>query len=446
MEKAIRSKLLIIVLIILVVFLATTALETELSAQDTEQQLIYHLPIHGDIDLGLASFVDRGVATAEAEGASALLVSVDSFGGLVKAGTQIRDRLLATQLPVVVYVRGRAWSAGALIALAGDELFMERGSSIGAAEPSPDTEKNISALRKEFQSTAERTGRDPQLAAAMVDADLEIEGVVEAGKILSLSASEAKELGFIQQVVANQSQALEEAGYTDYELQRVEPNLRENLASFTSNPVVSTILLTVGFMALVIEAITLGWGGAGSVGLLSLGLFFTGRLIAGTTGVGLLLLFLLGVFLLALEVLVVPGFGVTGVGGIAAIITSLFFTFENQEVAVYVLSISVVASILGLVIFIKYFLKSSAWSRIELATELTTEKGYRSSIGSEDLIGKLGRTVTPLRPAGIAEIEGRRIDVVSEGGFVPAEEEVKVVSARGSRVVVKEVNKNKEEE
>ncbi|MBM7623150.1 NfeD family protein [Sporohalobacter salinus] len=403
----------------------------------TKEKIVYEIPIEGEINLGLARFVNRGINQAENSQADAVLLTVDTFGGLVKAATMIRDDILRSEVPIIAYVKNRAWSAGALITIASNDIFMDSGSSIGAAETRPKEEKYISAFRKEFETTAEKRGRDSNIAAAMVDDDIEIEGVVEKDKILTLTANEAKKLDFIIGVVDSKQDVIAAKGYSKAKIKKLTPNLREQLARFVSSPAISTILLTVGFIALMIEGITLGWGGSGTVGMLALGLYFGGRLMAGTAGVGLILLFIIGIFLLGLEVLVVPGFGLTGIGGIVAILISLFFTFESQQAAVYVLSISLLASVVGLIIAFKYFINSTIWNKIELGASQTKEEGYSSHQKSKELLGEKGRTVTPLRPAGIAKIAGKRRDVVSQGEFISDGEEIEVISVQGRRIVVK---------
>ena len=434
MLRSIKKEYLLIAILMFIVsglFLQSPAI--------AKKPIVYEIPVKGTIDLGLAKFISRGIQQAEREEVEAIILTIDTFGGLVKGATDIRDSILNTKLPVIAYVENRAWSAGALITIASDKVYMNSGSSIGAAEPRPKDAKIVSAFRKEFQTTAEKTGRDDKLAAAMVDAKLKIEGLVDEGEILTLTAKEAARLEFINKVVNSKEEALAEGGYPDTKIIQLHPNLQEKLARFTSNPAVSTILITVGFLSLIIEGITLGWGAAGSIGLLSLGLYFTGRLIAGATGFGLILLFIVGVLLLALEVLVVPGFGITGLGGIIAVLGSLFFTFENKEVAIYVITISSIASILGIIIALKYFISSTAWSRIELSERQSKEGGYISNQSDETLIGKAGQTITPLRPAGIAEIDKKRLDVVTEGGFIAANEEVEVVDVQGRRIVVRKL-------
>src|SRR5690606_37471910 len=150
--------------------------------------VVYVVPIEGTIDEGLAVFVRRALGEAREAGAVAVLVEINTFGGRVDSATDIKDGLAAMEVPVIAFVTQRAWSAGALIALGARYLAMAPGTSIGAAEPRPADAKVISALRKEFEAAAEHWGRDPRIAAAMVDANVVIEGLTEKDEILTLSA------------------------------------------------------------------------------------------------------------------------------------------------------------------------------------------------------------------------------------------------------------------
>ncbi|HHY09591.1 MAG TPA: hypothetical protein GX528_03400, partial [Firmicutes bacterium] len=187
---------------------------------------VYSLPIKGEIEPGLAEFVARGLALAEKNN-GVLLLEINTFGGRVDAATEIKDMLVRTKTPVIAYVSERAWSAGALITLAAPQVGMAPGSSIGSAEPRPLDEKTVSALKAEFEATAQRVGRDGKVAAAMVDADVEIEGLVEKGKILSLSAKEALEWGFADVIGQNNHEILTYFGYDEYEIIHVTPHWAE---------------------------------------------------------------------------------------------------------------------------------------------------------------------------------------------------------------------------
>ncbi|MFW5992193.1 MAG: ATP-dependent Clp protease proteolytic subunit, partial [Halanaerobiaceae bacterium] len=195
-----KNKFKIVVFISMLTILLIISFTVQLAADGPE--LVYRIPVTGNIDNGLFRFVERGVAAAEGDGADLIVFEIDTYGGYVDPAIKIRDLILSTELPTVTFVSGRAWSAGALIALAGEELFMVPGSSMGAAETRPDDEKYISALRKEFKATAETRGKNSELAVAMVDADLEIEGMIVSGKLLTLTAREAVDNNMADDMVA----------------------------------------------------------------------------------------------------------------------------------------------------------------------------------------------------------------------------------------------------
>lgn len=403
---------------------------------------VYFIPLHGDVDPGMVSFLERGLEESLENQAELVIVDVDTYGGLVDSGISLRDQLVSFPGEVVVYISNRAWSAGTLVALGADRIYMSEASSMGAAETRPYDEKYISALRSEFAATAERRDRDPEIAAAMVDADIEIEGVIESGKLLSLTSSQAEELGFTEGRFADFDEFLAYLGYTETDLTRIEKTGLESFAGFVTNPYVSVFLLSLGIIALVGEALIPGFGVSGTIGVASLALFFSGYLIQGYAGMGLIVLFLAGLLLIAIEIFVIPGFGFTGITGIAAIFASLFFIFPDPSLAWAILAAVLVFSTIGTVLLIRLFGTSYFWRRISLSESQTSETGYVSSKNYKELVGKTGRTVSTLRPAGIADFDGQRIDVVSEGGYIDSETNVIVVKVEGRRVIVKP---NKEE-
>ncbi len=441
------DKILIIILSLLLFFLplaftapAVSSAPPNRAAVQELNAAVHLIPLHGNVDPGMATFLTRALNDAREGGAELVIVEIDTFGGLVDSGIKIRDLLVNYELPVVAFINHRAWSAGALIALGADEIYMIEGSSIGAAETRPLEEKLISALRSEFAATAERRGRDPDIARAMVDADIEIEGVSERGKLLSLSAGEADDLGFIEGRVTGLTELIEQIGYTRADIFQVERTSLERVAGVITNPYVSIILLSIGIIGLVGEAMVPGFGVSGTAGVLGLGLFFTGYLVEGYAGLGMVVLFLAGLVLIAIELFIIPGFGITGIGGIAAIVASLFFIFPDSQTAFRIIAAVLAISVAGTVILIKIFGTSKFWSKISLKQSETVEEGYVSSRSERDLTGLEGRAITPLRPAGTAEIEGERIDVVSEGGFVDRNAPLKVIRVEGSRVIVKEID------
>lgn len=405
------------------------------------EDVVYVIPVEGDIDLGLVSYLKRGLETATKKGARAVILDINTFGGRVDAAIQLKDLIIASPLPVVAYVHNRAWSAGALISLAADYIIMAPGSSIGAAEPrvgdQPADEKVISALREEFVATAEHTGRDALLAAAMVDADIAIPGVIADGKLLTLSAQQAVELGLADAVLGDYQEILDHLNYKEASLIFVTPTMAERVARFLTNPLISPFLLTLGFTGLVLELYTAGWGIPGTIGLVSLALYFGGHLVAGLAGWWVVGLFLLGIFLFLLELLVIPGFGIAGISGIMAVLASIFLASTSSTQALISLAVSLVGTVLLVAFVLRYMARTRRWQRIILADKLDKEHGFVAPRDMQALVGKEGYTLTPLRPTGTVEIEDERWDVISEGGFIPPGTSVKVVRVEGARVLVR---------
>ena len=224
------------------------------------------IPIHGTIDEGMAHMLDHAVTAAEAEHASAIVLDVDTFGGLVSAATEMRDRILASTIPVDAYVSGRAWSAGALITLAADHITMAPASSIGAAEPIPKSIKTVSALRGEFAATASVRHRSARLATAMVDANVNAEPYKANGAILTLTADDAVRAHFADAIAARRAIALRQWHLDPAREVASSYSLGEQLVRFATDPNISGLLLSIGFVGLLIEMQTLH-GIAGLIGV-----------------------------------------------------------------------------------------------------------------------------------------------------------------------------------
>lgn len=403
-------------------------------------ELVYVVPITGEIDFGLAAFVRRGIAAAEQERA-AVLLEINTFGGLLAAAAEIRDAVVRARVPVISYVTDRAWSAGALIALAAPKIAMAPGSSMGAAEPRPADEKTVSAVRAEFESTAERTGRNPLIAAAMVDADVVVEDLSPQGKILTLSAQNALDEGFADVIAASRQEALAHFGLAQARVEVLRLGWAEHLARFVTNSVVSSLLLTLGFLGLIFEITTPGWGVPGTGGLLSLALFFGGRYLAGLVGIEAIGLFVLGLILLLIEVFVIPGFGITGVLGLIGMAVGIIMAFGNVKAGLIGFTIALTASIVAIVLLWQRIVSSRFFKKLILTHREEQSLGYQGPRDFQHLLGKSGITLTPLRPAGTALIDGERYDVVSEGGFLDPDTPIHVIRVEGTRIVVREIGR-----
>jgi membrane-bound serine protease (ClpP class) len=427
-------------------------------AAPVTRPVVYVAPIEGMIDLGLAPFVRRVLDEAAAAGAAGVILEINTFGGRVDAAVLIRDALLRSQVRTVAFVNKRAISAGALISLAAERIIMADGGTIGAATPvelgapgapaQPVAEKTVSYLRKEFRATAESRKRPPLLAEAMVDADVEIPGVIAKGKLLTLTTQEALKHKLADARADTVDAVLASLDLTGAEVRRATQTWAETLVRFLTHPVVSSLLMTIGILGIIVEIRTPGFGVPGSLGVVSLALFFWGHWLVRLAGWEELLLVGVGLLLLAIEVFVTPGFGLTGVLGLAALIGGLGLSLVGAGATwvVVVTAVGQVAASLLLALAVslavlRFLPRLPFGRRLVLETELTAHEGFASAPETDRAwLGKRGTAASPLRPAGIADIEGERVDVVSDGEFIDAGEQLTVVRVDGNRIVVRRLH------
>jgi membrane-bound serine protease (ClpP class) len=417
--------------------------------------VVYVAPIEGMIDLGLAPFVQRVLNEATQEGAAAVILEINTFGGRVDAAVLIRDALLNARVPTVAFVNKRAISAGALIGLAAEKIVMANGGTIGAATPvqmgqpgapaQPVEEKTVSYVRKEFRATAEARKRPPLIAEAMVDADVEIPGLIQKGKLLTLTTEEALKHKVADFRAETLESVLEQLGLAGAQARRVSPNWAEDLVRFLTNPIVSSLLMTVGMLGIFLEIRTPGFGLPGALGVASLALFFWGHWLVQLAGWEELLLVASGFVLLVLEIFVIPGFGLAGVLGIGALLAGLSLsligggaTWEFAAIAMGRVLISVLLALAASLLLLRFLPRLPFGRQLILETGLAAGEGYASAPESDNRwLGKNGRTFSPLRPAGIAVIDGERVDVVSDGEFIDAGISISVTRVDGNRIVVR---------
>jgi membrane-bound serine protease (ClpP class) len=417
---------------------------------------VFIVPLEGMVDNGLSQYIKRALGDAEAAEAALVVFHVDTFGGLVDAADEIRKAILNTEVPTVAFIDKNAASAGALISYAADRIVMVPGASIGAAtvvegmggEAAPD--KYQSYMRSQMRATAEANGRDPRIAEAMVDQDIEIEGVTEAGKVLTLSSQEALRLGVADAVHASLDDLLASLELADAERVEHRVTTAERVLRFFGSPVVQSILMLMMLGGLYFELQTPGVGFAGAMAAIGAAVFFGPHYLLGLVESWEIIVFGLGVVLLLAEIFVIPGFGVAGIAGILCIVASLFFSLipninltlpsgEAVGTAVSTLAVTLVLLVILLFSLGRYLPRSQRFSQLVLAPDLTSAEGYTSADTIDELLGQHGVTLTPLRPAGAADIDGERIDVITGGEFIPTGVAVEVVKVRGSRVEVRQV-------
>ncbi len=287
-----------------------------------------------------------------------------------------------------------------------------------------------------MESAAEQNGRDPMLAGAMVDSDIVIAGVIEKGKLLSLTARKAVELGMADGVVDNVQEALGQADLERYAVEDVPYTATENALRFVTSAQISTLLLIIGLVGVVVEVMSPGFGVPGIVGMVAFGFFFAGNIMSGQASQVVLMVFGLGVVLLAIEAFA-AGFGIAGISGILLVITSLVLAAGDTDLGLRMVTIAVAVSAVVIAFLWRFLAKRNILDRFSLHARSTSEEGYLAGVREVSLVGKTGITITPLRPSGIVDIDGRRYDVLTEGAYVPAGAIVVVMHAQGGRIVVK---------
>lgn len=413
---------------------------------------VYVVPVVGVIELGIAPFIERSLKEAAAAGASAVILDIDTPGGRVDAAERISDALRDARVPTYAFVNRRAFSAGALIALSTKRVYMRPGSVIGAATPVDGSgkkapEKIVSAMRSEMRALAEARGLDPAVAEAMVDESIGVEGLVEKGRLLTLTTEEAVRVGYAVEV-QDLDGLRASLGQTSAPVVVTSVNWAERVVRFFSNPIVAPFLLSLGFLGLIAEIKAPGFGVAGVAGLLALALFFGSHLIVGLAGLEDVLLFGAGLILLGVEIFIIPGFGLFGVLGGVAVFGGLFMallgglpTTPDFTRAGMVLTTSVLIVLVSAWVLLRSLPRSSRLARsgVFLLTRTDRDVGYESAPHRADLVGREGKAITDLRPSGTGLFGDERVDVVSEAEWIPAGSVIRVVSAEGYRHVVRAV-------
>ena len=418
------------------------------------QKKVYLAEITGEIDPRMAPYISRVVSDAENNGAEAIIFRINTFGGRVDAATQIKDAIIGSRLLTIAFINNRAISAGALIALSCRKICMVPGSSIGAAtvvdqNGQKQSEKYQSFMRSEMRSTAERNGRRTDIVQGMVDENIIVPGINEHNQLITLTSDEAKKYGIADTLVYNLNDCLSAFELKDAQVISVSSNWAEDLVGFLNQPLISSILIILGLVGIFAEIKSPGFGFPVIIGIISLLLFFGSSYILQLASVINIVLFIIGIILLLLEIFVIPGFAITGVIGIILIIGSIFLSLIGNNLpfwdsgavsrAAIQLSVSLLFAFILIYVLARFLPKSSAFSRLVLSNEEKADQGFVSYPSIKELVGMEGIALTTLRPAGSAEFNGQRYDVVADWEYIPKGNKVKVIRVEGIKVVVKEL-------
>jgi len=425
--------------------------------QDAERKKIFILEIRDNIDPRMNRYVDLALKQATDLNADIVIVDMDTYGGAVNDANDIRTRFLEYDKPVWVFINNDAASAGALISIACDSIYMVPGANIGAAtvvnaegEAAPD--KYQSYMRSIMRSTAEETGRDPLIAEGMVDDRVEIEGVTEVGKIITFTTSEAIKNGYSEGEVSSIEDILEKNEVENYELFHYEKSWDESIIAFFLNPMVSGILILVITGGIFFELQTPGVGFPLAAAGIALIFYLTPYYMNGLAANWEIAVFFAGLALIALEIFVIPGFGIAGVAGLVCTVGSLILVMLNNDsfdfefvpsgdimVASSVVLAGMVGSVLALFFFGYKFTQSKMFGRVALQDTQDSSEGYSANFRAESLIGREGIAFTVLRPSGRIEIADELYDAYTRGEYIEKGNKVKVISQEGSSLKVKTI-------
>ncbi|SFF00332.1 membrane-bound serine protease (ClpP class) [Paenibacillus catalpae] len=410
---------------------------------------VYVVPVKQTVESGLKSFLERAYKEAAEAKAERVILVLNTFGGEVTSAEEIGELIRKSSIPTTAYVEGKAVSAGTYIALNAQNIVMEPGSTIGAAAVVNgsgdliDNPKVISFWVKTMREAAELNGRNPDIAAAMVDPGVilplpDLKQAKQSGQILTLTADEAIKVGYAEYKAETVDDAIKWLGLDKREQITINPSIAEKIASWLVNPVVMTVLFVLGIAGIAIELFVPGFGVPGVVGILSFGLYFFGHYIAGFAGMESVVLFIVGIALLFVE-LFVPSWGILGIIGSVSLIAGVLTAASSPVTAIISLVIALAVATVILYFVVKKYKDRGIWNKFILREKLTTDKGYLSAETKDDLLGQEGIAITPLRPAGTIQIGDNRIDVITSGEFISSGKTVKVVKTEGTWVVVREV-------
>lgn len=421
---------------------------------------VYKFNVKEEIGPPIWRKMQQAFADAKEWNADLILLHMNTYGGMVIHADSMRTKILNSEIPVWVFIDNNAASAGALISIACDSIYMRRGANIGAAtvvnqtgEAMPD--KYQSYMRSTMRSTAEAKGRNPDIAQAMVDESIKVDGMSDSGKVLTFTASEAMQHGFCEGMHESVKELLEANGYPEYEIKEFTPTVLETFIGWMVNPAVSGILIMIIIGGIYFELQTPGVGFPIAAAAIAALLYFTPLYLEGLAENWEVILFLVGIVLLAVEIFVLPGFGVAGVSGAAFIVTSLIlslvgnvgFNFEftmPSEImtAFFTVILSSVLGFFGSLYLAKKLLTTSALSSLVLASVQNKNEGFVGvDLKEQALVGKQGVADTILRPSGRVIIDDEVYDATALTGYIDKGETVQVTKYETAQLFVRKAIK-----
>ncbi len=424
----------------------------------SQKQVVYAFDMKEEIGPAAWRLTEKAFAHAQARKASVVIIKMNTYGGMVDFADSIRTKVLNSKIKTIVFIDNNAASAGALISIACDRIYMAKGSSIGAASvvnPKGEVmpEKYQSYMRGLMRATAAAKGRNPKIAEAFVDPDVELPDLKSKGKVLTLTSTEAINAGYCVAEVAGIEEILRKEGISNYQLVNHRVTTLDKILGFLISPAVSGLLILLIIGGIYFEMQSPGIGFALLVSVVAALLYFAPLYLEGLAQHWEIGLFFVGLILLLLEVFVIPGFGVAGILGIICIIAGLalslvlnnWFDFtvtgtEKLTGALLLVFGAMVLAIVASVFLGKSIMRSPVFQRLVLQDEQRSQMGYVSGKQQGQLVNKTGIAQTDMRPSGKVEIEGKWYDAVALDGFIEKGNGVLVEKQENYNVFVRRIN------
>lgn len=439
---------------LLLTLLSYIGLFSVLLAQEKPKVMV--MEIKSEIDPPMLRYVRLSLEHAEKIKADYVIVDMDTYGGVLTDAKEIVDLIMDFKKPIWVYINSDAASAGALISIACDSIYMSPGASIGAAtvvegtggQAAPD--KYQSYMRSIMRSTAEENGRDPRIAEGMVDEKVVIDSIKQAGKVITFTTSEALKYGYCEAKVESIEEILKRNKIMNYDIEYFKLGAAEKIIAFFLNPFISGLLILVIIGGIYFELQTPGIGFPLFAAIIALVLYLVPYYLNGLAEYWEILALFVGLTLLVLELFVIPGFGVAGVMGIVMTVGSLvlimlnndFFNFDFVPLGDIVVAMFATFGGLSGGALLLFFgsarlTQTKAFRRMVLTETQDKEKGYTSNFNEELMVGKSGTAFTVLRPSGKVLIAGKLYDAFSRGEYIEKEAEIEVIDVESSTLRVK---------
>ncbi|NLY22122.1 MAG: nodulation protein NfeD [Bacteroidales bacterium] len=438
-------------------FVYLLSLNTIINANNSDTiKKIFYFKLFSNIDPSASRIVKKAMSEAKDVDADLIIVHLNTYGGTLVDADSIRTNFLHSQIPIWVLVDNNAASAGALISIAANKIFMVPGSTIGAATVVDQTsqalpDKYQSYMRAMMRSTAIARGRDPKIAEAMVDPDIYIPGIIDSGKVLTFTAQEALKNGFCDEIVQDFDDLIAKNNLQNAQIIKMRITWLDKLINFFLNPLVSGILIMLIIAGIFFELQSPGIGFPLILAIISAVLYFVPYYIEGLAANWEIIIFIIGIILLLVELFAIPGFGVAGISGIILILAGLILSLvdnkgfhfpehalEQLGIAFATVTVAVFVSLTASILLSKRLFTHSVFGQnLSLTTEMKSENGY---IGSDllfkNLIGQTATTYTVLRPSGKIIINDDVYDAVSLYSYIDKGKKVKIVDFQNNQLIV----------